>query len=72
MSTLNRIINLSLKNNKILPKNSSLNYTNNKYRLSCMMTKRNRAILKYYKLSRITWKDLVDSGYIMGIRKSTW
>jgi len=72
MSTLNRIINLSLKNNKIISKPYNIYFTNNKYRLSCMITKRNRAIFKYYKLSRLTWKDFVDSGYIMGIRKSTW
>lgn len=72
--------NLILKilfNNKILNKNKIKHlHRKNKHtsitllRNSCIFTKRNRGILKNYKVSRLQFKRL--SIYIAGLRKSSF
>lgn len=38
----------------------------------CVITGRSRGVLRKYKMSRITFKELASAGYLPGIRKSSW
>lgn len=49
-------------------KNSSITKIKNK----CLITGRNRSVLKKFRLSRMFLKNLGVSGYINGLRKASW
>ena len=38
----------------------------------CQMTGRARGVLRKFKLSRLTFRELASDGYIPGITKSSW
>lgn len=38
----------------------------------CVLTGRSRGVLRKYRVSRITFKELVVAGYLVGVRKSSW
>ena len=38
----------------------------------CMATRRKRAYIGRFKLSRITFRELASNGYIPGVTKSSW
>ena len=56
---------------KIYSKPSIINFS---YRLNntCMLTYRNRSILKNVKLSRIFFKNYASSGYLVGFKAASW
>lgn len=49
-------------------KNSSITKIKNK----CLISGRNRSVLKKFRLSRMFLKNLGVSGYINGLRKASW
>lgn len=51
-----------------LPINSSLT----KIRKKCILTNRSRGILKQFRLSRISFREIASQGIINGIYKSSW
>lgn len=51
-----------------LPRNSSPTRLKNR----CRVTGRPRGYLRYFDISRITFRELASRGEIMGIRKSSW
>ena len=51
-----------------LPRNSSAART----RKRCVLTGRGRGVLQYLKCSRISIRELVSSGQIPGLTKSSW
>lgn len=72
MSTANRIIKLSISNNKILSSNNNkIKIEKNNSKLNCIITARNKAVIhKNFKLSRIIFRNLADTGLIAGIRRA--
>lgn len=38
----------------------------------CVLTGRSRGILRKFKVSRLTFKELASTGVIVGIKKSSW
>lgn len=58
---------IMVKFNK-LPRNSSKVRIKNR----CILTGRGHSIYRFCKLSRIKIRDLVSSGALMGIKKSSW
>jgi len=57
-----------INNKKFTEKNSSISKIKNK----CLISGRNRAVLKKFKLSRMFLKNLGVSGFINGLKKSSW
>ena len=51
-----------------LPKNSSKTKLNNR----CILTGRARATDRDFKISRICLRELAGSGFIPGLKKSSW
>jgi small subunit ribosomal protein S14 len=51
-----------------LPRNSSPTRLKNR----CVLTGRSGSILRQFKLSRIKFRELAESGMLPGIRKSSW
>lgn len=51
-----------------LPKNSSPIRLRNR----CLLTGRPRGYLRKFKLSRITFREMANSGEIPGVTKSSW
>ncbi|MCL5113020.1 MAG: 30S ribosomal protein S14 [Patescibacteria group bacterium] len=51
-----------------LPRNSSPVRKNNR----CLITGRSRGYMRYFGLSRITFRELASKGEIPGITKSSW
>jgi small subunit ribosomal protein S14 len=51
-----------------LPKNSSRIRTKNR----CVLTGRSKSVYRYFKMSRIAFRDLASLGQIPGVRKSSW
>jgi small subunit ribosomal protein S14 len=61
-------ISLSNLNKKHNFKNSSISKIKNK----CLISGRNRSVLKKFRLSRMFLKNLGVAGYINGLKKSSW
>nr|YP_008816064.1 ribosomal protein S14 [Entransia fimbriata]AGZ90306.1 ribosomal protein S14 [Entransia fimbriata] len=51
-----------------LPRDSSSTRIKNR----CIFTGRPRSTLRFFKISRITFKELVAFGHILGVKKSSW
>ena len=51
-----------------LPRNSSLGRARNR----CLLTGRGRGVYRFCRLSRIKVRELASSGFITGLRKSSW
>jgi ribosomal protein S14 len=51
-----------------LPRNSSLSRIRNR----CIKTGRGKAILKKFRLSRISFRELASQGLLPGVLKSSW
>ena len=51
-----------------LPRNSSLIRTKNR----CVLTGRAKSNYKFFKISRITFRELASKGLLVGITKSSW
>jgi small subunit ribosomal protein S14 len=51
-----------------LPKNSSKTRINNR----CILTGRGKAVLRSFRVSRITLRILASYGMISGLKKSSW
>jgi ribosomal protein S14 len=67
---LDKVVNLKyllVHSNKHF-KNSSITKIKNK----CLISGRNRSVLKKFRLSRMFFKNLGVSGYINGLRKASW
>jgi small subunit ribosomal protein S14 len=43
-----------------------------KIRNRCVLTGRSRGIVKDYKISRLTFKELAGSGLLVGVKKKSW
>jgi ribosomal protein S14 len=56
---------------KIYRKPTIFNFS---YRLgnTCILTYRNRSIIKHAKLSRIFFKNYASSGYLVGFKAASW
>jgi ribosomal protein S14 len=61
---------ISLKN--IIKKNNLKNGSISKIKNKCLISGRNRSVLKKFKLSRMFLKNLGVAGYINGLRKASW
>lgn len=44
----------------------------NNFRNRCLITGRARAVLPYFKLSRIEFRQLAKQNYFIGVKKSSW
>ncbi len=44
----------------------------NRLRMRCFLTGRFRAVDKRFYLSRMPWKYFAKSGYLPGVKKSSW
>lgn len=53
-------------------KNFSKNSSITRIRNRCVITNRSRSIYKNFKLSRLTFRNLANQGYLVGIRKASW
>jgi ribosomal protein S14 len=62
--------NISLVN--IIKKNNLNNASISKIKNKCLISGRNRSVLKKFKLSRMFLKNLGVAGYINGFRKASW
>ena len=51
-----------------LPKNSSKTRIKNR----CTLTGRSKSVYRYFKISRIAFRELASMGDIPGIKKSSW
>jgi len=51
-----------------LPRNSSIVRIRNR----CVLTGRPRGVYRFFKMSRIAFRNLALSGYLPGIRKASW
>lgn len=51
-----------------LPRSSSIVRIRNR----CIMTGRGKAVLKQWKLSRISFRELASRGLLAGVRRSSW
>lgn len=51
-----------------LPRSSSKVRIRNR----CIMTGRGKAVLKQWKLSRISFRELASRGLLAGVRRSSW
>ncbi len=54
-----------------------LNFINNKGSIilvknRCKITGRAKSIIRYYKISRIVFRELASFGLLLGIKKSSW
>jgi small subunit ribosomal protein S14 len=49
-------------------KNGALNVIRNR----CRVTGRCRSILRYYRISRIVFRELASFGLLVGVKKSSW
>lgn len=56
--------------NKLGKRAFAINRTKIKSR--CIWSKRARSIYSFFRLSRITMRELIGIGFIPGIRKSSW
>ena len=56
------------KENKLLPRNSSITRVKNR----CILTGRGRGIYSFFKLSRIKLREMAHMGLLPGITKSSW
>lgn len=65
---LNKEISLIALNKLNTLKNSSISKIKNK----CLLSGRNRAVYKRFRLSRMFIKNLGVSGYINGLKKTSW
>jgi ribosomal protein S14 len=67
----NQLIDMGLKQQIFLFKK---NISSQKARIHnrCILTGRSRSYIRFFKLSRIKFKELANKGLLMGIRKSTW
>jgi len=70
-----------IKANKFLPKSYRLkakrgiadsNIYTSKFNNRCVVSGRARGLIREFKVSRIVFKELVNSGYFPGIKKSSW
>lgn len=52
--------------------NQIFSFHKNKLKNRCGITNRGRSILTFVNLSRITFREYVSKGYIIGYRKSSW
>lgn len=76
------VISNSLLKDQYLKKEISLNNLSKRYKNKfgtiskiqnkCLLTGRNRAVLKKFKLSRMFIKNLGVNGLINGLKKSSW
>jgi ribosomal protein S14 len=79
---LNSIISSYTIKDRYLPKEISLNLLNKKNNLKrssiskiknkCLISGRNRSVYKKFKLNRMFIKNLGVSGFINGLKKSSW
>jgi ribosomal protein S14 len=55
-------------------KNVSLNrsFSHIQIKNRCNLTGRARSIIRYYKISRICFRELASYGKLIGVRKSSW
>ena len=51
-----------------MPRNSSLTRVNNR----CVLTGRGRSVHRFFRLSRIKFRELASQGLLMGVCKSSW
>lgn len=42
------------------------------YRNRCLLTSRSGSVFRYFRLSRISLKDLASKGKLVGVRRSSW
>jgi ribosomal protein S14 len=56
----------------LLHKMSAKHKFPNNFRNRCLITGRTRAILPYFKLSRIEFRQLAKQNYFIGVKKSSW
>jgi len=70
--TNNRILPLvqriKIKNSFSIERKGSRTLIRNK----CMLTGRDRSVVKKYGLSRIMFRKLAESGLISGVRRASW
>jgi small subunit ribosomal protein S14 len=59
--------NMKLLRNLFTPKGNRSKIVNR-----CIVTGRNRGIVKQFKISRITFKKFVTKGLLHGVNKSSW
>jgi ribosomal protein S14 len=79
---LKSTITSSLIKDRYIPKDVSLNILNKKNNLNkssisriknkCLISGRNRSVYKKFRLNRMFIKNLGVSGFINGLRKSSW
>lgn len=54
-----------------------INQTNRKFsytrtRNICILTGRSRSVYRFFRISRLKFREYASSGYFIGIRKSSW
>jgi small subunit ribosomal protein S14 len=72
---LNLLKSISIENQnvKFLKQNHFLkNFTKHKVKNRCTVTSRSKAILNFFKLSRMIFKTNASYGFLEGVRKSSW
>jgi small subunit ribosomal protein S14 len=52
----------------LLPKNSNPNRLHNR----CMLTGRPKGYMRFFGLSRITFREMASKGLIPGVKKASW
>jgi ribosomal protein S14 len=70
------INNVILNNNKFLEENSydlgsKYHYKNNHYRILCILSSRQRAVFKNFRLTRMSFRSFADLGYLSGLRRAS-
>lgn len=58
----------SLYNLYAIDKNKTITKKNNR----CKISYRSRGVLSKYRMSRLTFKNLVSNGYVNGFKKASW
>jgi|SRR5690349_15299121 ribosomal protein S14 len=67
----NQKINMDLKQQIHLFK-KSLSAHKARINNRCILTGRSRSYIRFFKLSRIKFKELANKGLLLGIKKSNW
>lgn len=51
-----------------MPRDSSIVRIRNR----CALTSRPRGVVKYFRLSRMVWRDLADNNKLSGVQRAMW
>lgn len=51
-----------------LPRNSAFARVRNR----CILSGRSRAVYKFFRISRIAFRQLANQGQLMGVKKASW